>query len=61
MLRPLAPCARRDHSLIKGSRFVMRRGCGHGFRWRMETFVSEIAEFIDDVEADRSVAGEREV
>ena len=57
----LAPCARRDHSLIKGSRFVLRRGCGHGFRWRTETFVAEIAAFIDDVEAGRSVADVREV
>ncbi len=57
----LAPCARRDHSLINGSRFVLRRGCGHGFRWRTETFVAEIEAFIDDVEADRPVAGEREV
>ena len=57
----LAPCARRDHSLIKGSRFVLRRDCGHGFRWRTETFVAEIETFIDDVEAGRPVAGEREV
>jgi len=57
----LAPCARRDHSLIKGSRFVLRRDCGHGFRWRAETFVAEIEAFIDDVEAGRPVAGERAV
>ena len=57
----LAPCARRDHSLIKGSRFVLRRYCGHGFRWRTETFVAEIEAFIDDVEAGRPVAGERVV
>lgn len=57
----LAPCARRDHSLIKGSRFVLRRGCGHGFRWRTEAFVAEIEAFIDDVDAGRPVSGEREV
>ncbi len=57
----LAPCARRDHSLIEGSRFVLRRGCGHGFRWRKETFVAEIEAFIGDVEAGRPVAGERVV
>jgi len=57
----LAPCARRDHSLIEGSRFVLRRDCGHGFRWRAETFVAEIEAFIDDVEAGRPIAGKREV
>lgn len=57
----LAPCARRDHSLIRGSRFVLRRDCGHGFRWRTETFVAEIKAFLADVEAGRPVAGEREV
>ncbi len=57
----LAPCARRDHTLIKGSRFVLRLNCGHGFRWRKETFVAEIEAFLADVEAGRPVAGAREV
>ncbi len=57
----LAPCARRDHALIKGSRFVLRRGCGHGFRWRKETFIAEIEAFLADVDAGRTVAAAREV
>jgi pimeloyl-ACP methyl ester carboxylesterase len=57
----LAPCARRDHGLIEGSRFVLRRGCAHGFRWRLDTFVAELEAFLADVEAARPVAGERTV
>ena len=57
----LAPCARRDHSLIEGSRFVLGRAGGNGFRGRTETFVAGIEAFIEDVEAGRPVAGEREV
>lgn len=53
------PCAQRDHDLIPGSRLVVRERCGHGSRWRAETFVSEIEAFLADVEAGRSVAGER--
>jgi pimeloyl-ACP methyl ester carboxylesterase len=55
------PCALRDHELIPGSRLVVRKNCAHGSRWRLETFLSEIAEFLDDVEAGRPVAGERVV
>jgi pimeloyl-ACP methyl ester carboxylesterase len=55
------PCALRDHALIAGSRLVTRRRCGHGSRWRVETFRSEIESFLADVEAGRDVAGEWEV
>ncbi len=55
------PCAQRDHQLIAGSRLVVRRECAHGSRWRLPTFLSEIEAFLADVEAGRSVAGEREV
>jgi len=53
------PCALRDHELIAGSRLVVRKRCAHGSRWRLETFLSEIAAFLDDVEAGRPVTGER--
>jgi pimeloyl-ACP methyl ester carboxylesterase len=55
------PCAERDHGLIAGSRFVMRERCGHGSLWRKETFLAEIERFLGDVEAGRSVGGERRV
>jgi pimeloyl-ACP methyl ester carboxylesterase len=55
------PCALRDHELIRGSRLVVRRKCAHGSGWRTETFVRAIKEFLADVEAERPVAGEREV
>lgn len=55
------PCARRDHELIRGSRLVVRKRCGHGTLWRAETFVSEVLAFVEDVEAGRDVAGSREV
>lgn len=55
------PCAVRDHSLIPGSRLVVRRNCAHGTRWRVETFRSELESFLADVESGRDVAGEREV
>jgi pimeloyl-ACP methyl ester carboxylesterase len=55
------PCATRDHELIPGSRLIIRKHCGHGSRWRLETFVSEIEAFLDDVESGRPVAGERVV
>lgn len=55
------PCAVRDHSLIPGSRLVVRRNCAHGTRWRVETFRSELESFLADVEAGREVAGERDV
>jgi pimeloyl-ACP methyl ester carboxylesterase len=55
------PCALRDHELIPGSRLVVRKRCGHGSRWRVDTFLREVESFLDDVEAGRPVAGEREV
>jgi pimeloyl-ACP methyl ester carboxylesterase len=55
------PCAERDHVLIPGSRFVLRERCGHGSKWRAETFVSEIEAFVADVEAGRPAGGERSV
>ncbi len=55
------PCAERDAGLIPGSRFVTRERCGHGSRWRAETFISEIEGFLADVEAGRPVAGQRVV
>jgi len=55
------PCALRDHGLIPGSRLVIRNRCGHGSRWRLDTFLAEVEHFLDDVEAARPVAGRREV
>jgi len=55
------PCALRDHGLIPGSRLVIRNRCGHGSRWRLDTFLREVEHFIDDVEARRPVAGKIEV
>jgi pimeloyl-ACP methyl ester carboxylesterase len=55
------PCALRDHELIPRSRLVVRERCGHGSRWRLDTFISEIESFLADVEAGRPVAGERRV
>lgn len=55
------PCALRDHALIAGSRLVVRKRCGHGSRWRLETWLAETEAFLDDVEADRPVAGKRTV
>lgn len=55
------PCARRDHKLIPDSRLVVRERCGHGSRWRLETFLAEAQAFLDDVEDERPVAGERTV
>jgi 3-oxoadipate enol-lactonase len=53
------PCAERDHALIPGSRLVVRRECGHGSRWHVETFRAEVNAFLADVAAGRPVAGER--
>lgn len=55
------PCAERDHSLIPGSRLVVRERCGHGSRWRADTFISEVEAFLADVEAGRDVAGAKRV
>lgn len=52
------PCALRDHELIGNSRLVVRERCGHGSRWRSETFVSEIEAFLADVEAGAPVLAE---
>ena len=50
------PCAQRDHELIARSRLVVRERCAHGSRWRGETFIAEIEDFLADVEAGRPVA-----
>jgi len=55
------PCALRDQGLIRGSRLVIRKNCGHGSRWRLETFLAEIEAFLEEVEGGRPVAGERVV
>jgi pimeloyl-ACP methyl ester carboxylesterase len=55
------PCAQRDHELIPGSRLVVRERCGHGSRWRSDTFLAEVESFLDDVEAGRPLAAERTV
>lgn len=52
------PCALRDAKLIPNSRLVVRERCGHGSKWRIETFVSEINAFLSAVEAGRLVAKE---
>lgn len=53
--------ARRDHAQIPNSRLVVRERCGHGSRWRLDTFRSVIEDFLADVEANRPVAGERRI
>jgi 3-oxoadipate enol-lactonase len=55
------PCALRDHQLLPNSRLVIRERCAHGSRWRNETFVQQIREFLADVEGGRAIAGERRV
>lgn len=55
------PCGLRDHTLIPGSRLVMRRGCAHGYRWRVDTWLAEAESFLADVDAGRPTAGKREV
>ena len=55
------PSAQRDHSLIPDSRLVVRERCGHGSRWRLDTFQSVIEDFIGDVGADRPIAGKQRV
>ena len=48
--------------LLRGSRFVRVRNCGHASPdWRPETFLKAVTEFIADVEACRPVAGEIEL
>jgi pimeloyl-ACP methyl ester carboxylesterase len=55
------PCALRDAKLIPNSRLVVRERCGHGSRWRVETFISEIESFLTAVEANEPVAAEARV
>lgn len=55
------PCALRDHGLIPGSRLVVRERCGHGSRWRLDTFLAEVEHFLGDADAGRTVAGERRI
>ncbi len=55
------PCAMRDHALISGSRLVVRERCGHGSRWRADSFLSEVESFLADVESGRPIALERRV
>jgi pimeloyl-ACP methyl ester carboxylesterase len=55
------PCAMRDHGLIAGSRLVVRERCGHGSRWRAETFIAEVESFLGDVESGGPIAFERYV
>ena len=55
------PCALRDAKLIPNSRLVVRERCGHGSKWRVETFVSEINGFLAAVEAGQPIAAEARV
>jgi pimeloyl-ACP methyl ester carboxylesterase len=55
------PCALRDHALIPGSRLVVRERCGHGSRWRLETFLSQVEAFLNDVTAGCPVSGQYSV
>jgi pimeloyl-ACP methyl ester carboxylesterase len=56
------PCAERDHALLRASRFVRVRNCGHASPdWRPDAFLKAVTEFIADVEACRPVAGEIEL
>jgi 3-oxoadipate enol-lactonase len=55
------PCATRDHALIPGSRLVVRERCGHGSRWRANTFLAEVESFLADVESGHPIAIERHV
>jgi pimeloyl-ACP methyl ester carboxylesterase len=55
------PCALRDAKLIPNSRLVIRERCGHGSRWRAETFVSEIESFLEAVEEGLPIAAEARV
>jgi pimeloyl-ACP methyl ester carboxylesterase len=51
--------SRAIHSRIAGSRFVVLRNSGHGTNmWRPQAFTDATLDFLADVEAGRSVAGE---
>ena len=55
------PCALRDEKLIPNARVVGRERCGHGSKWRVETFLSEINAFLAAVEAGQPIAAEARV
>jgi pimeloyl-ACP methyl ester carboxylesterase len=56
------PCSRLAYESIEGARFVLVRRAGHGTStWRPQAFQLAVNEFLDAVEAGRSVAGEYEV
>lgn len=55
------PCARRDAELIPNTRLVVRERCGHGTRWRVETFQAEVNAFLAAVDAGRPIAAEARV
>ncbi len=55
------PCATRDAKLIPNASLIIRERCGHGSKWRAETFVSEITHFLDAVEAGERVPAESRV
>jgi 3-oxoadipate enol-lactonase len=56
------PCARRDHALIKNSRFVTIRGAAHSTPdYRPQLWKRAVFDFIADVEAGRDVRGEFEL
>jgi hypothetical protein len=39
----------------------VRERCGHGSRWRAETFIAEVESFLADVESGSPIALERNV
>jgi pimeloyl-ACP methyl ester carboxylesterase len=55
------PCAMRDAKLIPNASLVVRERCGHGSKWQVETFVSEINRFLAAVDAGRPVAAESRI
>jgi pimeloyl-ACP methyl ester carboxylesterase len=55
------PLAQRDHHLIAGSRFATVRGAAHDSAfYTPHLFKRVYLDFIDDLEAGRAIAGERE-
>jgi pimeloyl-ACP methyl ester carboxylesterase len=55
------PCARRDHRLIKNSRFATIRGAAHDTtNYTPQLWKRALLDFINDVEAGREVRGEVE-
>ena len=56
---PLLAPSRVMQQRIPGCRFVLIKGSGHGTaNWRPEAFNKAVLEFLEDVEAGRSVEGE---